>query len=218
MLYNLPVELLQTVLACSVPHLHHRRLASFSSTCRLAHSLLRADVQTAIDVWCETFGFNQGSDACSVRLHGPGDLLTLSGLITKGSLRAVCLSVRCDFGDTMATFARAIARGLASLKQLSLSGNQIGDDHMTEFSRVIASGSLGALTFLALGGNKIGDAGMTALAGVASGSLPNLKELWLDGNQIGDAGMVGFSRAIASGSMASLQHLYLSFNQIATLA
>ena len=67
-------------------------------------------------------------------------------------------------------------------------GNQIGDAGMADFSRAIASGSLGSLQKLSLYGNQIGDAGMADFSrAIASGSLPDLKGVCLGGNPGRDA-------------------------------
>ena len=65
---------------------------------------------------------------------------------------------------------------MGGLAFLSLSRNQIGDAGMIEFSRSIASGSLGALLSLSLSLNNIGNVGMSAFSdALGNGSLPALE-------------------------------------------
>ena len=68
-----------------------------------------------------------------------------------------------------------------------------------------ASGALASLQDLNLGTNQIGDDGLKALAeACASGALASLKELYLYENQIGDAGISALADAVSSGALDKL--------------
>ena len=91
--------------------------------------------------------------------------------------------------------------------------NKIGDAGMTEFSRQIASGSLGSLRQLYLEFNQIGDAGISSLAtAVRSGALPQLNRLVLSENAIGDIGISALASACANGALPKCTSLHMGGN------
>jgi Ran GTPase-activating protein (RanGAP) involved in mRNA processing and transport len=83
----------------------------------------------------------------------------------------------------------------ASLKELSLWGNQIGDKGAIALAPAFAS--MASLNVLRLDNNQIGNAGAAALA-PAFKSMASLNWLALDGNQIGDAGAAALAPAFKS--------------------
>ena len=68
---------------------------------------------------------------------------------------------------------------------------------MSSLSEALASGALASLEELHLQENEIGDAGCTALAEACGrGALANLSELCLYGNQIGHMGRTALAEAL----------------------
>jgi hypothetical protein len=103
---------------------------------------------------------------------------------------------------------------LASVTELVLGDNQIGDVGMQAFSTALAGGALASLTRLYLDNNQIGDKGLEAFSGaLATGALASVTDLRLWGNQIEDEGMKAFSAALATGALASIRFIDLDYNQ-----
>jgi Ran GTPase-activating protein (RanGAP) involved in mRNA processing and transport len=115
--------------------------------------------------------------------------------------------------------AEACVKGaLANVRELTLSGNAIGDAGCAALADAAGKGALANLKELHLYNNQIGDAGCAALADAAGkGALPNLQTLELSGPDggrggIGDAGLTAL--ACAKGALANLTTLWLPHNQI----
>jgi len=69
-------------------------------------------------------------------------------------------------------------------------------------------GAMASLKELWLGENQIGDAGVEALAkACGSGALAQLEKLFLAQNKIGDVGVTALADACGEGAMASLEVL-----------
>ena len=81
--------------------------------------------------------------------------------------------------DVGAAALAEAAGKLVKLKELRLSGNQIGDAGVAALAEVV--GKLPQLKELGLNNNRIGDAGFAALA-EAVGKLPQLEKLYLSFN------------------------------------
>jgi Ran GTPase-activating protein (RanGAP) involved in mRNA processing and transport len=103
---------------------------------------------------------------------------------------------------------------MASLKDLRLHSNQIGDAGVTALSYAFADacalGAMAKLESLDLHGNQIGDAGVSAFAlARATGALAfaKLEKLELRGNNIDDIGVTALASACDTGALASLSEL-----------
>ena len=65
-------------------------------------------------------------------------------------------------------------------QELSLYGNQIGDDGMRSLADAFAKGALAQVTFISLSSNNIGDDGLNKLAeALRKGALPALETLFV---------------------------------------
>ena len=72
---------------------------------------------------------------------------------------------------------------MPNLKELYLSGNQMGDGAAAALAALLEEGAMPNLKVLILGRNQIGDDGVAALASaLRGGALPACTEIYLVGN------------------------------------
>ena len=183
---SLPDELLQCIVQ-SLLELSPASLATFSRLERRSHALTRQRL------------------ANMERLRLPP--FRLSGQEILGGLRTfngVCTQLTAQHNEV---FACALESGaLASLEELKLHRNNIGDRGMSALASACANGALPQLEKLWLGRNSIGDAGLSALADVVSrGALAQLTTLGLAQNQVGDTGLSSLAAAVGNGALNQLQ-------------
>ena len=95
-------------------------------------------------------------------------------------------------------------RALASLKELDLGENIIGDDGIKALADACASGALDNLKDLVLSNNQISDAGLSALAKAITpgpngkGALPKCTRIVLVGNPASDEAKQAVRDAISN--------------------
>ena len=99
---------------------------------------------------------------------------------------------------------------LGGMTLLDLSRRDIQAQHVQLLGAGLASGALASLKELYLFNNQIGDIGLSALAeAVSKGALPALKLLHLQYNQISDTGISSFADAVSKGALPNLKEIYL---------
>ena len=98
----------------------------------------------------------------------------------------------------------------ASLTQLSLHKNRIGDAGAAAIARVIGDGGLRSLEQLHMADNAIGDEGAVALAqAFTTAKTHPIETLSLAHNNIGDAGLRAFALCLKKGSMRDALFIHL---------
>ena len=98
----------------------------------------------------------------------------------------------------------------ASLTQLSLHKNRIGDAGAAALARAIGDGGLKSLQQLHMAHNDIGDGGALALAEAFTAAKAHpIETLSLQHNNIGDAGLKAIALSLKKGSMRDALFIHL---------
>ena len=98
----------------------------------------------------------------------------------------------------------------ASLTQLSLHKNRIGDAGAAAIARAIGDGGLKSLQQLHMAHNDIGDGGALALAEAFTAAKAHpIETLSLQHNNIGDAGLKAIAQTLKKGSMRDALFIHL---------
>ena len=112
-----------------------------------------------------------------------------------------------ELRDNDATvIAYLIAEAMASLKELRLQANFIGDGGAAAIANALAVNA--SLNSLRLNVNNIGDPGAIAIAKALEVNA-SMTKLWLGGNKIGDAGAAAISNALTVNASLTLARLWV---------
>jgi len=99
-------------------------------------------------------------------------------------------------------FAEAALAGssFSKLTEFLVAHNQIGDEGVAAFAKVLGAGVLPKLAFLNFNHNVIGNKGAASLADAINATRVSLKYIRLAENQIGDPGMKALEQAFLEGA------------------
>jgi hypothetical protein len=192
--------------------LHGRPLGDPSASQQLADALKAGGLAHATIL---------GLSSCQLGDHGISTLATALKTGTPADLEVLSLDSNNISVSGLSVLlsgcaVRGEAQGLASLRQLSLCDNKIGDGGIEALAHACAEGALPLLVELSLSRNHISDAGVQRLshACVARGAFYGLYGINLSANQIGRCGANTLAQACSAGALPHLERLDVSRNEI----